>query len=367
MNLAILKKFPRLSSRLHNYIGYLGDATYKLDGDAFVPCDESPKVIIVARRYYQEHIQTYPSISKAELNQLLKLQEELASGYPRLINVTKNQQQDGFDVKTIEFDIKLIELIGEKKILIPETALIRNEESEAVLYDLETPLGKLFHASIFGKMSSAYARGVVNNIEAFGLSAGSPLSTPVNEIKKSDYGKFLFERLFSAELAQLVKICSFNPSKMIKVDQLHWLYGAPLASALLFVLASTLYYQVGIYRADNRLSEYGSEVEQLLSLKQSQDENIALVTMLNEQLQGNERVHHEWDIVYEAAKKGMFVQQVRKRDGSMLIRGKAKDASKILEAVNKNTLVESAIFSGVVRKSRGEDMFIIKVEMHKAS
>lgn len=345
------------------HIGYFGDRLYQYHNGSFIESNSFPKLLIVARKHYVESSQAFPSVSKRELESILKLQKSHVEHYPEIIKVIANQQQDGFDVLKIQFKQNFISLIPPDCILVPETEALMFENGEGEIFDIQSPAGQLFTSEVLGQTKSAYAKGVIKNPQAFNLSAGLPSSYVVKEISAKDYPKLLIDKLFSINIQKLINSSAFKLESFFDLNKAHYIYWAPIATAFAFLIAVNGYFYFQLHNSQSQLAEYGETVEQLLSMKLKQDDNNAYIAMVNEAFQNTASIHNEWNIVYEASKKGMFVQQFRKRDDIMRLRGRAKDASKILEALNNLDQVTSAVFDGVVRKSRGEDMFVIRLEV----
>ena len=63
-----------------------------------------------------------PKLQK-ELHQILALQKSNENKAATIYKVLSNSAIDGYDIKKTTFDDSLISLVGEKRILVPETEL----------------------------------------------------------------------------------------------------------------------------------------------------------------------------------------------------------------------------------------------------
>lgn len=84
---------------LRNHVAYFHEKLFTLTSNGFVEIEHVPKIIIVARKYYSESWQTYPSVSLKELKELLKLQQNAKQSVIIKQSYSKNEQQEGFDVR----------------------------------------------------------------------------------------------------------------------------------------------------------------------------------------------------------------------------------------------------------------------------
>lgn len=365
LNLSIFEKFPYLYKLLAKQFGYVADRFYQFDlaTSSLIEAEHASKLLVVSRQYYSETLETYSAISKKELESILKLKSDSHEQFPDVVVVLPNIQVDGFDVKRIHFHPKLLERLPVNTVLLPETELLVEKNGQLSVSQFETPSGLLFAANTHGHVTSAYQKGVIRTIETFLLSVGLPNHLNVAVIDEKQFAGKLFQCLVSQKIDSIVSRCSYRVSSFVSIDKLHLLYWAPIATASMVILAMNGYYKFQNYSIEQQLEQHGETVNELLAKKNEQDTNSAFISLINEQLKGANLVHNDWEVVYQAANLGMFIQQFRKRDNIITMRGRAKDASEILKALNELERVTSAAFQGVVRKSRGEDSFVITLEV----
>lgn len=360
VNFNFISKSKLMQKWFYQQVGYVGDTCFDISENQFIVDDSVKPVMIVARQYYTEFWKTYSSLSLQELKSILKLHRSASNQFNIIQQYYKNSEQDGFDVKTITFSDKLLSLIPSHTILLPETELIHNKENSNVIFQLDTPAGMLFTCKLSDKINSTYKKGLINSIPAFRMSIGIPEVTPLHYVDGTMFLAMLKKGLLEMPIHNLYLFTSFNFKKMVNPIVLHATYWSPLVTAIAFMIMTNIYFTYQNHQLDNKLAEYGDQVEELLEFKKEQDKINDFVSTIDNQIKQYPPVHAHWNIVYQAVKQGMHVQQFRKNENKYILRGLATDSSKVLAAINDLPEVTSATFDGVVRKSRGNDSFIIQ-------
>ncbi|WP_057830653.1 hypothetical protein [Colwellia sp. TT2012] len=389
MNLALLLKQPLLKKTLLKQLAYYANGWYVFedkqatahkvknnvtDQYAFKKVDSSKaKVVIVAKTHYRQSWQSYTSISKKELQQILILQKSNENSAATIFQVVSNGAIDGYEVKKTTFDALLLNELGEQRLLIPETDLISLEKeqqdsftnNQVWLASLETPVGTLFASCFADKSTSSYAKGLIANIEAFKLSSGLPSEITATYINQQSYATFLFSCLTLQKIDQLYRKVAFNAKSWFKIKDLHFLYWLPLLTATAFYLLSNSYLWLQTYNIESELAEQGSEVSQLLNDKYQQDQQSQLLNLLNTEFSKTSTVHQHWAIVYQLVESGMVIERLSFAQNVISIRGQAPNASKVLTEITKDPYVIDASFKGSVLKSRGQESFTLELVSKK--
>jgi len=348
---------------LRHHVAYFHEKLFSLTANGFAETERVPKVIIIARTYYTESWQTYPSISLKELKALLKLQQDAKQSCIIKKNYTKNEQQEGFDVKTIQFN-ELISANYSQCFLIPETDLIaQNYENKSVALELTTPAGALFYGQAEGKAHSTYKKGLVSSLNIFSLSVGLSDKALRVELDSSQYCEILWTTLKNYPLSKISKLVSSDFKKSVNTNMLHATYWAPLISAALFIIIVNGYFMIQHSMLEKDLSENTSEINLLLSKKQSIDDTNSYVTDVSNELTSMPRVLSNFQIVQEAIKAGMDIQQFRGDSNEIMLRGFANSASTVLSAISELPELSSAQFNGPVRKSGKRDYFVMTLKL----
>jgi hypothetical protein len=363
VKLNFLTQYKIAAQFLYQKVGYYAQRCYDLSGDSFTPCDTLKPILIIARQHYSEKWQTYPALSLKELKSILKLQKKVFENQRVIQQYVINNEQDGFDVKTVLFSESLTEVIEKNTILIPETELIETKEEERVIFHLDTPVGEVFWAKSNDRIHSVYRRGLLNSSDNFKMSIGYPNDVNVVSFDQVEYLNLLKNSLENIHIVQLLKITSFEFTNFVDIESLHRVYWIQIGIAFVFLLSTNGYFLYKNNSLDNQLLSYGEQVTELLEIKVKQDKASLFIDAINHEIKSVEKVHEHWNIIYEAVQQEMHIQQFRKRDDVYIIRGLADDASKVLAAVNGLPQVSSAVFQGAVRKSRRKDSFIIELRL----
>lgn len=348
---------------LNHHIAYFHETLFSLTDNGFSEIQSAPKIIIVARQYYTESWQTYPSINLKELKELLKLQISNKQSNITKKNYTKNEQQEGFDVKTIEFN-ELISTRFPQSFLIPETDLIaHNYERESIALELSTPAGVLFYAQAEGKAHSTYKRGLVSSLDIFSLSVGLSDNAQRIKLESGEYSKALLSTLKNYPLSKLNQLVSSDFSKSVNLNMLHAIYWAPMATAALFIVIMNGYFMVQYNSLEEKLSANNQQISSLLTKQKHIDDTNKYVSDVSTELTSLPRVLSHFQIAHEAINAGMEIQQFKGGANEIMLRGFANSASTVLTAISELPELSSAQFNGPVRKSGKRDYFVMTLKL----
>jgi len=372
VNLALIIKASTIKKYLFKQLAYYADGWFKFQEDDIknqdsIKCKLEPvntckaKVLVVAKKHYQESWQSYASVSKKELQQIIYLQKDNDHKAATIFQDFKNTSIDGFDVKKITFDNEFMQLVGDKRILIPETELFIDNKANPIFMTLETPIGEMFTSYFSQKSSSSYAKGLVNNIDTFKMSSGLPFDTEHQQIKAQNYASFLFNQLIKQNLNVLIKKLAINPKAWFPAKDLHLIYWAPLLTACFFYLAANGYLWAKSYYIQGLLDEQSTEVRELITNKHAQDKQSHFLHALNDEFSKTSVVHEHWSIIYDLVESNMEIERINFAKNLLTVRGQADNASKVLTETSKNEYVASAAFKGNVLKSRGKDTFTLEI------
>ena len=360
MNFDVLNKIPFLQQQFERRLAYYSDALYAINDNKFdAVANERKRIVIVAKKHYSERWQAFSAINKTELKKLLAIKKQSSDQHHSIFQVTENNSIDGFDVKTIEFSTEIITTLGTGNVYIPETELF-HQNQDAILA-IETPAGMLFSSAAGNKVNNAYAKGIVANIETYRLSAGLPNDKPVNQVALDAFPLFLQACMQNLPLKLFSQKALINPKEWVNPNKLHWLYGAPLLTALAFYIITNSYLAFNIYSIESSLEVEGEQVASVLSQKQKIDKKVALYNLLSEELSGQRLTYYHWEIVHQMINDGATINRVTYKNGGIVVRGFIDKASELLAKVSENVLVESASFKGAVRKVRTSESFVIEI------
>lgn len=347
---------------LRKYVGYFHEELLELQTQGFCVSQSGKKIVIVSRKWYREKWQTYSSVSQKELKDILKLQKSTGI-FTGLQTFHKNSQQEGYDVKTIDFDEKVLNQF-KNAILIPETELIAHHfAKQRAVSEIETPNGILFHTVVDGKACSVYKQGLVSTAELFSLSVGAASSASFEKVALNEYSALLWNTLKNFPISKTNRIALFDFQSNINYKTVHSLYWAPLISAAVFVLVMNGYYLYQSNQLEQKLSQYQTGVSELLNKKQTADKAKTYIEQVSNEITQYPNLHSHWDIAYFAIEEGMDIQQFTGSHSLIRIRGFADSASKILTAMSNLPQLSSVEFNGPVRKSGVRDYFIMELRL----
>lgn len=360
MTFEFLTKYPFIYQRLLNRLGYYSNGVYAISENNLTP-DNSGKqsIIVVAKAHYSEAWQSFSSINKSELNKLLALKKKSNVNQQSIFQVIDNKSIDGFDVKTISFEPEILKMLGLTKILIPETELLHTETNQVV--EVDTPKGILFSSVVGNKVNSAYAQGIIANVNTYKFSAGLPNEAKVLQVNKAAFPAFILERLKQTSINKLMSKSLANPKTWIDPNQLHWFYGAPLLTALVFYGITNSYLAVQTYQLESSLADGSEKISALLTQKQEIDRKSELLTQLSKEFSTQALVHNHWSIIAKLLDEGATITRITYKNGELTVRGSADKASSVLANLAAYESVQSASFNGPVRSSRGSDVFVINI------
>ncbi len=360
MTFEFLTKYPYIYQRLLSRLGYYSDGIYAFEKNELAAHNGAGKLIfIVAKAHYSETWQAFSSINKSELNKLIALKKKTNGQRQSIYQLTENKAIDGFDVKTITFEPEVFKHLGPNKILIPETELLHSQPNQVV--EVHTPRGVLFSSVVGNKVSSAYAQGIIANINTYKLSAGLPNDAVVAQISEQAFAQFIVEQLQQLPANQLIAKSLANPKTWFNPNQWHWLYGAPLLTALAFYLITNSYLALHTHQLESSLTEDSGQISALLTQKQEIDKKAQLLTQLSKEFSPQTIVHNHWRIIGHLLENGATITRITYKDGELTVRGSAEKASSVLAKIAEFEQVQSASFNGPVRSYRGSDVFVMNI------
>jgi len=361
VNLTFLKKYPFALNMLQRNLGYYADQVYAYNSGVFEQCDDhTPNVMIVAKRYCQEQLNSFASISRKELNQIIANKKKSAAHI--LFNVIPNSAIDGYDVKECRIDEEVVKRLSKAKFLLPETALLSVTNDNQV-YCVDTPLGKVFSGGTSARQKVVYAKGLLADVEYFKLSAGLTADSLTQEVSQQELAEFYIGQLLAQEVSSIKINLLFDASKWFNPVHLHALYMGPLLTALLFYTATNGYFYFKQQQLDANLGEGRGEVSQVLDTRNKIANISAQVDALSNEFSGQELVHRYWQVVYDLVELDVDVTRITYKNGELTVRGLAEQASNVLTEIAKKDKVISASFQGPVRKSRSKDSFVLKIQL----
>jgi hypothetical protein len=363
---------------LCTFVGFYQDGLYRfaLNNKAqltLIPVktdneDKMPRLLIIARKHYQEQVHDYPIENKSELKKLLALEY----GDNSCCHIWQNSDptfSGKHQVNIWQFE----QQVPNSFIRLPETLLLAltalPEQIVSVQSDI-TQLDKIQKISntFIGRqgklVQSSPQTVIINSTQRFASSMG---------IAQLVTDKIITAENYVTELALAMKKLSprlvFSFIKVPKVaDRLILLknIGLPLFLVLAGYLAITSLYL--IYQNSSKaqqLKSQSSEVTIALQQQQSVDKNLAQYLALQDFFKDKKTTSHFWLTIAELFPQAQF-SNMRTSGDRFVLRGKTEQATQLLELLSKNKLVKDAKFDFPTRKNRGQENFVISFTLSKA-
>ncbi|MDE3271234.1 hypothetical protein [Pseudoalteromonas sp. G4] len=360
INLSLLERLSFLQKFIKNKVGYFNQQLQTLDRFSSTAENFQPRLIIVSKKHYKEVRKSYSAVSKKDLDAILAL-NSIASNNLSISKVSVNSQIDGFDVKTITYDVNLIDKIPSSAMLLPETELLSFYCSDKQCLSIDTPGGELYFAKPLKYGVSDYKGGLLNSVDTFIKSVGLSDKAQAVYISRLEYSNLLQKLLKQISIVDLVRSSRVFFTKSLNLSKIHVLYLAPLTFATLFLVAVYGMNYLHIETINSESKTLNSEATNVLQKRQNFISLNEKLEVLNDEFNKINRKHTDWDIISIAIASGMEIQNLVGNDEFIEMRGVAPKASEVLEKLNESEMVNSAIFTTPIRKSRRKDAFTLKV------
>lgn len=341
-------------------IGYYGGQIQVMTKSGFLNVDYTPKVIILARKYYDICIEEIPAISKSELKSLLKLKRVNVSCLVKVTYET-NPAIDGYTIKTITIHNRVKNKLEHALAFIPESELLQRSTDNIASFD--TPAGMLFLSA----QKAVYQGGLISNYHMFLHSVGGSIDTPQVEVGSDQYAQYLTANYLNVELTELRDVLIGNIDYNWSPLKLHSLYMIPFFVACATVGAQITWNAWQLNQYKNTANNASSDVTALLDIKSSIDSHADKIKAVNIIAQQQQLTLLQWHVLYVAFDSGFTAESFDFKEGVYKLRGYSDSASETLAAIAKIEFVSGASFRGGVRKFRNRDNFTIQFSVGNRS
>jgi len=336
-------------------------------------------MLIVARPFYSEQARSYPIENKKELKKLLALEADASSSGEDLVfhHWPSNKTHD--DKGNSQSQINLWQFSKEVPsafLRLPETLLLAlscnknqvlalNTKTEGDTEDNEhnNEKAELFVTRSNSSIYSLTKTSVINSVQRFAMSVGVAQS-------KSQTTAIIAKQGLATQLAlgckvlTLPLIASFIQKPKV-ADRLQLLKNTaiPLLLVLAVYLAGSSAYLV--YKENSlqqQLANQSSDVSAALNQQVNVDQQLSRYQALQGFVATQRNTADLWLVMSKLLPQAQFTN-VRIAAGRYVLRGKTKKATDLLELLSVNQAVKGAKFDFPVRKSRGQESFVISFEL----
>jgi hypothetical protein len=326
-----------------------------------------PRLLIIARKHYHEQVQDYPIENKRELKKLLALEYGDDSSY----YIWQNNEvtfSGKHQVNIWQFDSAIPNCF----IQLPETLLLALTAKAEQIVSAQNGLPQTSHSQKLkttfigrqGKLIQSSPQTVlIHSSQRFASSIGIAQLTKDKIITPENYVNELtlaMKKLSPSLLFSFIK----TPTAADRLTLLKHV-SVPFFLVLSAYLALTsLYLTYQNTSKTQQLSSQSNEVSIALQQQQKIDNNMAQYVALQAFIKDKKTTSQFWLVMAELFPQAQF-SNVSTSGPRFVLRGKAKQATQVLELLSNNTRVQDAKFDFATRKNRGLENFVISFILAK--
>lgn len=308
----------------------------------------SAKILILARKYYQESVKTYPLTNKKEITKLLAM-ESLVSEQSHIVWQAKEEQTT---VNLWLFDKDA----PRGGLTLPESLLLAMtiNEKEIVEYSgKQNAFLCRFNQAVYSSIKSS----LISNSYFFAQSVG---------ISENDSEQIITSNAFAEKLVQGIAKLPINllTSFFAKVsDSTKSLIAlkvfVPIVSVFsLYLVLSSAYLVINNISLKSELDSRKEVINSALDQQQKYDQNSRRYQQLQKFYQSQSLLSPFWLVITDITPNSELTN-LRLINDRFVMRGKAEKATTILEQVNNLAYVADAKFDFPTRQVRGKESFVI--------
>lgn len=352
-------------------VGYYDTKLFRLEcntnGDLYwqeAPVGFKPKILILSRNLYKESNKQYPIDNLSEVKKLVKLELSSETGANQFICY---QPVDGkISTNKWHFD----EIKSDAKIIIPESFLIGINLDYFTTVELKTNVSKSYIVRTPNGIISATQGGLIADVNSFSMASG----VTVQAESEGRFQSLSFDKmaeLVGLNLPQVLlkygKAFYVNPKNDRALqDLVKPLFISVFSVFFLYLILSSAYLVFQEWRITAKLENSSDEVNQALLI---QNEYNKLTTELVKQQSFIDTQSIKtpfWTVVEPLFQEASF-RSIRFRNQRFVLNGETEQATRLLELLISNPLVEDAKFDNQVRKSRRNEVFIISFRLKEVN
>jgi hypothetical protein len=357
-------KFNTLQSLLVKVGGYFNGNLYRfvldenqklhLSKESVKENTFSPTILIVARKFYQEEVISFPVDNKLELKKLLalKFQQQPRTQY------TICKIEDG---KSIINSWHYTAKVPTSAVVLPESLLLTLAANDNQIISLEN---KSENSCLFAVRSQhgVYSQLQTNNIttaQRFSISVGVAQTESTKVIEQKGVAQQLV--LGCQQLSASLLFCFINlPKPESSTKLLKQVFIPVFAVLTVYLSISSAYLLYRDSSLQTQLSEQSQLVSQALNDQQKYDTRVNQYNAFADFLKNKQSRSPIWLVLSEAFSQAQF-SNIRLVNNRYILRGKTAKAINLLELLVKHPLVKDAKFDSPTRTRKNQELFTISL------
>jgi len=326
-----------------------------------------PSIIIVARKYYQEKLLTYPIDNKSELKKLLKLELHENAYYQvvksgegsSLVNCWEMSENVPSAFITLPDSLLLALSTKNNEIICQQLPFFEDNNSNKYQSNDDNQLYVTRSQDvIYSQLKST----TINSELRFSLSIGISPQEKSNFNGREVFVQQLILGLSALPIMSMVNY--FRKPKFIEQKRIAMQFTIPLLIVMTGYLAiSSSYLAYKKNNLENKLSAQRQEVNDAFEQQNTYDKNKEKYQSLKVFLADKQPHSAIWLVLAQVIEQAKF-SYVKLANNRYNIRGVSPKATQLLEELTKNVYVKEALFENPTRTTRKGELFSISLLLH---
>jgi hypothetical protein len=339
-----------------------GQEQFRLDAS---PCNVAkPWLLILAKRCYQEHIESFPIKSASELKQLLELQRPKDPQTLYFIGPYTNNQRL---VYKIFIDPIYAHLTSSARVLVPETVLLSKFAPRGLISitlhasQKSDAIQHLWYYNGPQQHLSVLQGGVVQNEDGARVMLGVSNNTPTQRWGFSHYLNVLSENWWRLPLTYWLAARNRAQDK----EPLPWpkILAVGTVFVLLYALVSSSYLHFANEGRMHQLANMSNDITQRLGQRESVDRNLTKLSALKEAGKIEVQQLNAWNVIAFLQLNNIGANQINANNEYLEFSGEADSATDLVTQLNRLPGVGRIEFISPVRRGRSGEMFRLRLEL----
>lgn len=348
-------KQVQLDKLLGVFVKYISRETVKAH------CDEAKvktPFYILSRELYREQVLSLPLMERKALKQAIDF--EIQGQNDDAVYIINQTVNNAINVNIYWLDPSLRTLAG---VLIPESLIVGNSLDDGAFVQYDNGTDQVYLAKNNKGVCSKISSGLFANPEYFCASHGVAI-TDVTVLAKVDFVELLDNNWFRLPWPKCTglwhKAANSGESIIYKLSK------AVVPFSILFslyLLLSSAFASFQVSSASDDLTQLRAEVGTALEVRNEVRELDKYLTELVNIESATQSKWRLWPAIVPLYEMGSQIERITVTDDVVNIRVRTDSSSDVLQSLINNPNVESAKFSGPVRKIRNQEMVDVEVKL----